>query len=109
MKLFSVSLLFTLQVDAPDRPEPSRELAINVVSAADRDSARAKGETIGTAREIEYRNIAGETVRDTFVGVVEVQELCDAHLFDGMEVASWCYRGERLVLEEGWTKPTRAA
>lgn len=103
MPLFSVSLLFSLQVEALDQPEPVRELAIHVLSAADQSEARTKGEDIGKAREIAYRNVNGEPVRDSFAGVVEVQHLFDDHLFDGMEVAYWCYRGERLILEEGWT------
>lgn len=98
MPLFSVSLLFSLEVDAPDRPEPVRELAIHVLSAADRDEARVKGEGIGKAREQIYLNGVGEAVRDIFVGVIEVQDLIDDHLFDGMEVAYWMYRGERLVI-----------
>lgn len=103
MPLFSVSLLSSLQVEALDRPEPVRELAIHALSAANPDEARIKGGSIGRAREIAYRNVNGELVRDDFAGVVEVQRLFDDHLFDGMEVASWCYRGERLSLEEGWT------
>ena len=104
MPLFSVSLLFSCQVETPDPPEMLRELAIHVLTAAGPDEARAKGDNIGNAKEHAYQNGDGEAVRWTFEGVVEVQDLCDGHLFDGMEVASWLYRGEHLMLNEGWTR-----
>lgn len=101
MPLFSVSLLFSLEVEAPGAPEPLRELAIHVLSAADEIEAKTKAEAIGKAREIKYKNEHGETVRDGFKGVRAVQSLGDDRLFDGMEVASWLYRrGERLMLDD---------
>lgn len=103
MALFAVSLTFLLKVEAQDAPEPSRELAIHLVFAENEGEARAKGVEIGRARETTYLNAGGETVRDTFQGVVEVQQLLDDHLFDGMEVSSWLYQGDRLIIEEGWT------
>ncbi len=104
MPLFSVSLLFSCQLEAPDPPEMLRELAIHVLAAAGPDEARAKGHDIGNAKQHAYQNGSGETICWTFEGVVEVQDLYDGHLFDGMEVASWLYRGKRLVLNEGWTR-----
>ena len=104
MTLFSVSLLFSCQMETPDSFEMLRGLAVHVLTAAGPDEARAKGDNIGNAKEHAYQNGDGEAVRWTFEGVVEVQDLYDGHLFDGMEVASWLYRGERLVLNEGWTR-----
>jgi hypothetical protein len=101
MPLFSVSLLFSLQVEAVDAPEPLRELAIHVLSAADESEAKLKGEAIGKGRETTYENGDGETVQDTFKAIVGVQSLLDDQLLDGMEVASWLFRkGEHLVLDE---------
>ena len=109
MPLFSVSLLFSLEVDAPDAPEPLRELAIHVVFAADEDDARAKAMTIGEARAIRYKNFDGATARDILKGVAAVQSLIDDHLFDGMEVATWMFRrGERLVLDDAGLAPRPA-
>ena|SRR5688500_12641229 len=102
MPLFSVSLLFSLETQAPNAPEPLQELAIHVLSAAHEDEAKVRAEAIGRARETNYKNRNGESVRDIFTRVVEVQSLIDEHLFDGMEVASWMFRrGERLVLDKG--------
>jgi len=109
MTLFAVSLLFSLEVQVSDLPEPVRELAIYLLSANDTEDAKAKGERIGKAREISYENAAGEVVRDCFKAVVEVQLLYDTHIFDGMEVSSWLYRGDRLVIEEGRITATPAA
>ena len=101
MPLFSVSLLFSLQVEAGDAPEPLRELAIHILSAANESEAKLKGEAIGKGRETIYENGDGETVRDTFKAVVGVQSLMDDQLFDGMEAASWLFRkGEHLVLDD---------
>jgi hypothetical protein len=101
--LFAVSLTFLLKVDTPNPPEPMRELAIHLVFADNEREAHAKGTDIGRARETAYLNVDGLTVRDTFQGVVELQELQEKHLFDGMEVSSWLYKGDRLILDEGWT------
>lgn len=101
MPLFCVSLLFSLQVEAAEAPEPLRELAIHILSAANESEAKLKGEAIGKGRETSYKNQDGETVRDTFRAVVGVQSLLDDQLFDGMEVASWLFRkSEHLVLDE---------
>lgn len=109
MPLFSVSLLFSLEVDARDSPEPLRELAIHVLSAANESEARLKGEAIGKARQTSYKNRDGETVRDAFRAVVGVQSLIDDELFDGMEAASWLFRrGEHLVLDDDGIAARRA-
>jgi hypothetical protein len=99
--LFSVSLLFSLEVEARNAPEPLRELAIHVVSAADEGEAKVRGEAIGRSRQTSYNNRNGEPVRDVFMRVVEVQALIDDHLFEGMEVASWMFwKGERLIFDD---------
>jgi Domain of unknown function (DUF4288) len=101
MPLFSVSLLFSLEVEARDAPAPLRELAIHIISAADEGDAKVRGEAIGRSRQTSYKNRKGEPVRDTFMRVVEVQALIDDHLFEGMEVASWMFRkGEGLVFDD---------
>lgn len=109
MALFAVSLTFLLTVHAEDAPKPTRELAIHLVFAENEEEARVKGTDIGRARETSYLNAAGEVVQDTFRGVVEVKALIDDHLFDGMEVCYWLYEGDRLILEDGWTKKADAA
>lgn len=103
MALFAVSLTFLMSVDAEGAPAPTRELAIHVVFAENEDEARTKAMKIGRARETSYLNAFGETVRDVFEGIVETQPLIDDHLFDGMEVASWLYEGDGLLIENGRT------
>jgi hypothetical protein len=99
-----VSLAFALTVETGDPQEPTRELAIHPVFAESEQAARTRGAEIGRARECSYLNPCGETVRDTFDGVAEVQSLLDERLFDGMEVSSWLYTGDRLTLGGGWTR-----
>ena len=102
MSLYTISFLISLEVEAPNAPKPLLELAIHVVSAVDETEAEARGEAIGRTQEHSYKNCEGETVRNTFRAVVEVHELIDNHLFDGMEVASWMFsEGETLVIGEG--------
>ena len=102
MPLYSVSLLFSLEVQGPGAPLPLQELAVHVVAAADEEEAEARGQMIGKNRETSYKNSRGEVVRDVFKAVVEVQHLIDDHLRYGMEVASWMFRkGEVLVIDEG--------
>src|SRR5579863_1462208 len=79
----------------------SCQRAIHLVFAASEKEARARGAEIGRARETAYLNADGETVWDAFRGVVEVQSLLDERRFDGMEVSSWLYEGDRLIIEEG--------
>ncbi len=101
MPLYSVSVLFALEVQAPDAPAPLLELAIHVLSAADEAEARAEAARLARARETTYRNRAGEVVSDSFRVVVEVQPLLADRLADGMEVASWMFAaGKTLVLGE---------
>jgi hypothetical protein len=83
MPLYAVSLLFSLEVQAPDAPEPLRELALHVVSAVDQDEAQAKADDIGRARQTSYKNRNGELVRDIFKGIAEVQSLMDDRLSMG--------------------------
>lgn len=110
MPLFSVSLLFSLEVAADNAPEPLRELSIHVLSATDENEAKVKAEAVGRARETEYKNRDGEDVRDIFRAVVGVQALIDEQLFDGMEVASWLFRrGEHLVLDDDGISPKAGA
>ena len=101
MPLFSVSLLFSTKVHAPDAPPPTLEIAIRAVSATDEAEARDKAGALARAYETTYLNWFGETVTNAFLRIVEVQWLVDDHLFDGMEVASWMFKaGECLELSE---------
>ena len=101
MPLFTVSLLFSLEVEASHASEPLREWAMHVLFATDEADARTRGEALGKAHETSYKNREGEAVRNIFMAVVQVQQLLDVSLFDGLEVASWMFRrGERLVLDE---------
>jgi hypothetical protein len=52
---FRSSLLFWLKVQASGTPEPLRELAIYLLSAADEEEAKGKGESIGRGRETSYK------------------------------------------------------
>ena len=110
MPIYAASLLFSLEVQAPDAPPPLLELAVHLVVAADERDAEARAQLIGRNRETSYKNAQGEFVCDTFKAVVEVQRLMDDQLRDGMEVTSWMFRrGERIVIDEGGARSTTTA
>lgn len=98
MPLFSVSLMFSLKAQAATAPEPLREIAIYVLSAADEDDAEARAQATGHSYETSYENSDGELVRNIFKHVIEVQSLIGDHLFDGIEVASWMFRRGTCVI-----------
>ena len=72
---------------------PLCENCVKLLSAETEDEARAKAEEIGRSGEVAYTNEAGAVVRWKFLGVLEVQDLCEATIYDGIEVWSRMYWG----------------
>ena len=84
---YGVKLLFESSI--PDEHgRILQEESIRLVEAGDESEAKAKATVLGNSEEHEYANVCGETVRWRFVSVLEVQDLCEVKLFDGMEVFS---------------------
>ncbi len=72
-----------------------QEESIRLIEANDETEANAKAIALGNSEQHEYANPYGQTVRWRFVSVLEIQDLCEASLFDGMEVFSvmkWNHR-----------------
>jgi Domain of unknown function (DUF4288) len=65
-----------------------QEESIRLIDANDESEAIAKAVALGNSEEHEYGNPSGQTVRWRFVSVLEIQDLCEASLYDGMEVFS---------------------
>jgi len=65
-----------------------QEESIRVIEANDESEAKGKAITLGNSEQHDYGNVYGETVKWRFVSVLEIQDLCEASLFDGMEVFS---------------------
>jgi hypothetical protein len=84
---FAVKLLFESTVRHEDG-RIMQEESIRLIQASDETQARSKAPDLGASAEHEYPNELGETVRWQFAGVLEVQDLCEDNVFDGMEVFS---------------------
>jgi hypothetical protein len=56
------------------------------------DEAEERAEDVGKSAEHEYVNELGQTVRRVFVSVLEVQDLGEQELEDGVEVFSRHFR-----------------
>jgi len=102
MRLFAVSLLSICRVDTRTHYEPISELSIHLVFAENEAQARARGEKLGQQNNHSYKNKDQKDVLWIFERVVECQELSDTEFFDGMEVSSWIFPGEKLCLNDGW-------
>jgi Domain of unknown function (DUF4288) len=84
---YSAKLLFETE-QMPDDNRVLQEESIRLIQADDEQEAASKAKLIGTAEQHEYTNSIGELVTWRFVSVVEVQDLCEDHLSDGIEVFS---------------------
>lgn len=52
------------------------------------DSARQKANQIASTSEVTYQNSDSEQVHWEFLRILEIQELCEGELYDGIEVFS---------------------
>ena len=72
--------------------EVLREDSIRLITANSIDEATSKANVLGKSEQAEYLNHQNEIVRWRFVQVLEVQDLCEAEICDGMEVYSYLLR-----------------
>ena len=75
-----------------DSKEVLREDSIRLINASSIDEAISKANVLGTIEQTEYYNNQNEIVRWRFVQVLDVQDLCEAEISDGMEVYSYLLR-----------------
>jgi hypothetical protein len=85
---FSVKLLFETVVSDGMDADPLQERSIRLVSAEDEEGARKKAVTLGKDQQHSYKNDEGAMVEWQFIRVLEIQDLCEPELYDGMEVYS---------------------
>jgi len=67
------------------------EECVFVMQAPSDEAAQRKAVDVAKAKQHDYLNDEGETVRWVFVGVEEVQDLCEDETDDGTEVYSRLY------------------
>jgi len=61
---------------------------MRLVFAEDAETARQKAKTIGQEEQHDYYNENGARVSWRFSHVVEIQDLCEPEIYDGIEVYS---------------------
>src|SRR3989442_1169396 len=84
---FAAKLLFESSVREDDG-RVLQEESIRLMQADDESHAYSKASQLGNSEEHHYLNEQGETVVWQFVSVVEIQDLCEENVSDGMEVFS---------------------
>ena len=88
MTWFSALLFFECEVIGAAESDPLCEKSVRIFRAAGEEEAMTKAEEIGRRAETEYPNVDGQTVVWRFVRVLEVQDLTEEELGEGMEVFS---------------------
>ncbi len=63
-----------------------QEESIRLIQAGDEAEANSKASSLGIAEQHHYSNCDGEDVAWQFVSVLEIQDLSEASVSDGMEV-----------------------
>lgn len=89
---YSAKLLYESRVDDGASIDPLCEESIIVIDAEDEQSAMVKAVAFGHEGQHSYKNAEQRDVTWRFVGVVEIQDLCEAHLASGTEVHSRLFR-----------------
>lgn len=88
MGWYSAKLLFVAVVDGRLPADALVEESSRVFQALDLEQAAVRAEEIGHTAVHDYENEDGQTVEWTFVKIIELQELCEGTLEDGVEVFS---------------------
>jgi Domain of unknown function (DUF4288) len=85
---FSAKLLFEACVADESDAAPLQEVSIRLLRAESNEAAQRKAETLGVDGQHNYENESGARVEWRFLRVLEIQDLCEPELYDGMEVYS---------------------
>jgi hypothetical protein len=85
---YAVKMLFATEIDNAESPRPLFEKSIRLFEASSEAEAIQKAVITGKTARLTYENDQGERVSWKFVRLVEVQDLCETTLYDGVEVFS---------------------
>jgi hypothetical protein len=85
---FSAKLLFMAMVKGHEKDDPLCEESIIVLQAEDDSIAKTSASQTAIKMEHDYVNEDGEQVEWKFMGILEVQDLCEETLESGTEVFS---------------------
>jgi hypothetical protein len=89
---FAALLTFEAEVDGVPNDDRLCEASVRLVEAADLEAAQEKARRLGRESEHVYLNENGERVTWRFDKLIDVQEVGEGPLVDGVEVLSRLYR-----------------
>ena len=89
---YAARLVFEAEIDGQPSEDPLCEESIRLLEAPDLAAAEGKAVLVGKESEHAYENEYKQVVRWRFRGVIELQDLCESQLSDGMEVFSKIFR-----------------
>jgi len=100
MNWYSVRFLFESKVSDSKEADPLCEQSIRIFSAKSEEEVLEKANRFGAGEEHGYLNENGDKVEWAFVRILEIQDLCESEIVDGLEVFSRLYRkDESLILD----------
>ena len=97
---YSVRLLFVSDIHGDLNRDRLCEESLIVVQETSEDRARQAAHQIALGMDHEYKNEEGELVQWRFVGILEVQDLCEEKLKSGTEVYSRLFYESQAVHPE---------
>ena len=93
---YSAKLLFECLVNGVRHHDGLCEESVRIFRSDNEVAARLRAAEIGGDAEHWYLNEVGERVEWKLVSVVDVQDLCEQDVSDGMEVFSLLYRRKQV-------------
>lgn len=92
MNWYSAKLLFEAEVEGDESDDRLCEESIRILLADDDRHAQERASEIGAKAEHQYLNDEGRVVRWRFKEVLDIQDICEPEVTDGMEVFSQMLR-----------------
>ncbi len=85
---YSVEALFQCDDTNEKSKEVLYEKSIFLIKVENEQYVREKAERIAQAFEVDYKNVDNDKVKWEFVKILDIQDICEDELYDGVEVFS---------------------
>ncbi len=85
---FSVEAIFKGSVENEPGDTPIYDRAIFLIDVPDGESPEEKSLKVAKLFEDKYKNERSEDVKWEFLKILEIQDLCEKEIYDGIEVFS---------------------
>jgi len=98
---YSLESVFVCRVEDIIDDHPLLERKIYLINVLDNEVPDEKANSMGKQLEHEYLNENGERVTWRMKSILEIQELCEKDIYDGMEVFSRLQTSENTSPDRG--------